>query len=784
MTKKKSFGKIASISIGSILLVAVGFHFFLRSQKNTKDFIISKEYVLVIKNNKPTELENQHPEFYRWLNQQKISEYKQQISSYFSKALSFKDYSVEDLLGNKDVYYCLDQNNESCIIIPLSNEDNFFTEPILSFLDSSPIGISKNENIYSIEGEQPLNFSILDNAIIISPSFKCLKSAIKSQEDESGLSLKNTDSDELYINPNLIAQTLKAPNAFTENNIFSGKLDLPLFFSKSSENNEFESQKLKSSLLSILDNQKLVKTEINSQTSEHNVYIQISNGLQFFEDQSEYWKINAEGYKDLQIDFSEKYDIDITSWFKKIKGVTTLSDFNPNRNSYYRSISIPLEQKININKSRLDYTITRSKDTLWYTPNFALNKILFGDLFGQKTLRYFILKDDSIILFESPQTVNFYSKATHTKIELNTIYTETIFPSKSKRLFNSTIKTSTTLSTIFPHIKECKVKYHNSKLSLSLEYFKNAESRKQKFKTIHVFESPTASVAMIKLKYKAKPFVLFSEFDSLKIYNNDFTKIKQFPFQSGIKSLNQRNSSFTVTSKNDVLIMDYNFNIINHISTPDSLIAANNFGLITKKATNYFYYNSKGKLKKDAEYKTELKPIINSNGLLLFKQENNNISIINEKGKISTDYPLNDSTKIVDLFFQSNILYSIDALGRIIQVEKDEIKAQLLGTHHFISNPFEIIELTPFSINIHNNEFEVSTSIKNLNGVNSKVYKTENYYVIQNLEKEKAIVINSYGKIILSEFPLTPKGEVIAIKNKIYRLDNFGNSFQLDYVRI
>jgi len=69
-----------------------------------------------------------------WIIKQPIFNAYELCEPYFSKELKRKNYSIEDLLGDKSIIYCLDKNKKALVYIPLSNNDNFFIDPVLKFL--------------------------------------------------------------------------------------------------------------------------------------------------------------------------------------------------------------------------------------------------------------------------------------------------------------------------------------------------------------------------------------------------------------------------------------------------------------------------------------------------------------------------------------------------------------------------------------------------------------------------------------------------------------------------
>jgi hypothetical protein len=65
------------------------------------------------------------------------------IDPLFSKGLQSGEYSIGDLLGDKSLIFCLDKKKESIVYMPLSNNDDFFIEPLLRFCEANTIVISE-----------------------------------------------------------------------------------------------------------------------------------------------------------------------------------------------------------------------------------------------------------------------------------------------------------------------------------------------------------------------------------------------------------------------------------------------------------------------------------------------------------------------------------------------------------------------------------------------------------------------------------------------------------------
>tara|TARA_B100000809_G_scaffold231594_1_gene246887 strand:- start:367 stop:969 length:603 start_codon:yes stop_codon:yes gene_type:complete len=181
---KNRYLNLFFISLATLILILTSLYIFQKAEYKQHQISFPDLHLLLDKINHPLELERKNKTLFNWVIKQPIFNAYEICEPYFSKGLKSEDYSIEDLLGDKSIIFCLDKNKKALVYIPLSNNDNFFIDPVLQFLKSSPLGIKINKNIYSItQAGTTIYFSISNRMMIFSQSELSLFKANSTSEN-------------------------------------------------------------------------------------------------------------------------------------------------------------------------------------------------------------------------------------------------------------------------------------------------------------------------------------------------------------------------------------------------------------------------------------------------------------------------------------------------------------------------------------------------------------------------------------------------------------------------
>ena len=261
--------------------------------------------------------------------------------------------------------------------------------------------------------------------------------------------------------------------------------------------------------------------------------------------------------------------------------------------------------------------------------------------------------------------------------------------------------------------------------------------------------------------------------------------IKEIKCRGNILKAGLIDSKFVLLTDNNIVELDLDFNILSKTPIEGQPIYCNRKfeEILTKEKALYKVYNRKGKIKKSFTIADTVLQVKNASPPLLLKRSLGRINLINLKGRSVREILTKDSTSFLKYFEIKEQLHGITALGSIINLENDEKVAQILGEAHF-THPFEIFETTPLAIVLYNSKLKQEFKFDCILSNEVSVSRIHNHYLIHDLRKERATILTNEGHLVLDEIPLTKDGIITITKRKLFRLDKFGENFQLDYTKL
>ncbi len=779
---KKSKGKILALVLPLIFTLLLGLFFLLKSQNKAYQLKVPASSALVFKLQHPLEFAENYGTIYEWAENENFGKHKQQVLRYFQKGLKSSDYTVNDLLGNKQVYYILSAELKTCVAMPLNKNDHFFMDAVLKFFESTPIGLTnEGQNYYSISGEVKTYFKIDKHYLILGSDKKDIENLISKQKDSTSLSF-DTEHDELRINQKALKKYFGTNNTFSSNNIYLNYFKNTFCFKNIGKT--YAHEKLTESILNILDHQKTIKKKLSVPRSKHSIYISISNGLQFKEDLMSYSKSESLNLESKQANFEKLHNINILEFYQNIQGIVNSHDLNPSGNKLLRIIKIPVDQNYSPSTDKLIFEKTNKNDTLWHTENFDLNQLLFGHILPSNPLTYFSIRKGEIILYENIEAFDACHKTKTKQIEIINTYEEHLLPNSLIRIFNRTIQKSSPIGSFLKRVEKLKTSYSGKDLKLNIKFATQKDKQLIKLKKVYDFEQDFSSTILLTIPYKSNPYIITKENNLLSVWNDKKEQILETKVRGKLLSATRKNNTITVFTEYDYLQIE-NLKLIKQTKFKNKIfyISDNQEEIITQDILNYNLYNSKGRKKREFKTNDTLHKILNSDGLF-YTTKDTSFRVLNSKGKFLKEHFTEMTNEIVKCFQYKNTYYTINNLGEISPIDSKHTSAQLLGDIHLLKNPFEIIESSSSGIQFYSNDFYKTQFFKQLLSSNLNIAKVKKHYLIHDLDKNQAIIISASGKVVIDEFKLSPRGQVILQGNKLFRLDNFGKSYQLDYMRL
>ena len=779
---KRSTGKTLAVVLPLIFAIGTGLHFLLKEQHRTYQFKIPASSALVFKIQTPLDFADDNPTLYEWIQSQNLEKHKQQVLKYFQKGLKTSDYTIEDLLGNKQIYYVLSSKLKSCVVIPLNKNDHFFIDAITLFFESKPRGLnSESQNYYSIMGEVKTYIKLDENYLIISNSKADIENLISKQKDSASITLIG-EKDELRINQKALLAYFGESNDFSLNNIYLSYFMKNIHFQKTEE--DYKQGDLTESILNILDNQRPIKKKLLVPESEHSTYLNISNGIQFKEDLMTYSRIKSLKLETKQAEFESTHNISISELYQNINGIVSSHDLNPSGNKLLRTIRIPVNANYSLNTKKITFEKANTNDTLWHTVNFNLNQLLFGRILPSNPLRFFSVKKGEIILYENIEAFDAYSSVKINSIEIKDNYEEHLTPNRLVKIFNRTLEKTSPISSLLSFVETLKISYSNKELFLNIKFTTLEKKQRRQLKGVYDFSQDFSSILLLEVPYKNNPYAITTDNEVLSIWNNKREQIFKVKAKGKLISITKKNNIITIFTEFNSLKIE-NLQLVKRTNFKNKIFykSNNQEDIITQNKLNYTLYNSKGKKKKEFQTKDTLQRILNSEGLF-YTTNDTSLSILNTKGRIINKYTIKRKVKVINCFKYSDTYYTINNLGEISPFSSNYTESQILGDLHLLENPLEIIESSPNGIQFYTKEIYKAHFFKQLLAPNLNISKIKQYYLIHDLYNHKAMIISASGKVVMDEFKLSPRGKIILQENKIFRLDNFGKSYRLDYTRL
>lgn len=826
--KKSKLKKVIFISLATLAILFVGFYFFQKTQYNKASLNIPDSHLLVAKINHPLELEEKNKPFFDWCTQQPIYTAYEICEPYFSKGLQQNEYSIEDLLGDKAIYFCLDENKNNITYIPLSNNDKFFLKPLISFLDSEPLGLKKSGNFYSLtQNKRSIFFNINSQALTFSSNLEAVKNALVNEKtSEISKILSNGGKNQLIINTKNMSNLLPPKTAFIAQleNLF-GRQEFQSFeFNFTTDGITFSSTTHEDSYLTNFEGQKKLASNLTSFITNSTVNFSqfaTSNPHLLNDNVQAFWKKYNGGYLDKRIDVQENLNVNINDFFDNLGSNVTVLSINSHKSRLSQVLICKLTQPLPENWINIATKHIISKDTLYTLDNLPINKFLFGNTVGTSPTPYFLQKSQRLFLFEDLHAAKHYLSELATQQTWNTSKTKSklfqssqnkgqvsfcTFPSKNTTFLKRASELDIPLWKFLKEITQVQFDWNNGELSGDISFKASSydEAVEKKFLPVHQLQHTASQVIPYLKPHQLAPNLITYIDNKIEIFDNYGEPIKAYKLDGEILDvfIGKDGSYFFVQTNQKHYSFDQKWNKSLNFNIPLSL-HKDYLGHLKKKDHFLFFYyidgkivsiDDKGKIKREF---TLPKGTVNFHyieGDIYFSHITDNLlTIYNNKGKSLKNFPKNiEDFTALPPFFIKNILSIVYENGKVFQYSLDgttnKLEYEFLKLPQLISLNNKVLwlgETSKSSVDLLDLDFNQLFSIKEPFGNEIKLSAiTRDYLLIHDLSKQNAIICNRKGHLLTRSFPLSENGKVIISKNRVYRIDNFNENFELEYIKI